>query len=48
MSAKDVADFVGVHERTVRRWCSRGEVDAVALGRLWRVWVDPDGEPLRR
>jgi len=46
---KEVAETLGVHEKTVRRWCLRGEVAAQLLpsGARWRVQVDADGFPVR-
>ena len=48
VATKEVAENLGVNERTVRRWCQRHEVDAVLTpgGKLWRVWVDADGVPV--
>ena len=49
VSAKELAEHLGVNERTVRRWCQRHEVRAVLLpgDRLWRVYVNEHGEPVR-
>ncbi|MEW5743796.1 MAG: helix-turn-helix domain-containing protein [Myxococcota bacterium] len=50
VSVKAAAEVLDVHEKTVRRWCQRGEVQAVLTpgGRgVWRVWVDADGVVVR-
>jgi excisionase family DNA binding protein len=36
-----LADRVGVHERTIRRMCDRGEIPgAIRVGKKWRVPAD--------
>lgn len=50
VSVKTAAEVLDVHEKTVRRWCQRGEVAAVLTpgGRgVWRVWVDARGVVVR-
>ncbi len=36
-SIKDVATFLRVTERTVRRWIHDGDLTAVQFGRQWRI-----------
>lgn len=50
-SCKEVAEEMSVNERTVRRWCARGEVEAELLpgGKDWRVKCrESDGFPVRK
>ncbi len=46
---KEIAELLEVHEKTVRRWCVRGEVDAelTPSGAQWRIRVKHDGFPVR-
>lgn len=37
MSPAEVGYHVGVRPRTVARWCREGKIDAVKVGRVWRV-----------
>jgi excisionase family DNA binding protein len=37
MSIDEVAEYFGVHPRTVRRMIARRELSANRIGRLWRV-----------
>lgn len=37
MSPAEVSRFVGVKPRTVARWCREGKIDALKVGRVWRV-----------
>ena len=37
ISVKEAAARLGVHEKTVRRWITGGELRAHRLGRQWRV-----------
>ena len=50
-TTKEVADELGVDERTVRRWCNQQLIDAMLTpgGKIWRVrcYVD-DGQPVRK
>ena len=49
-TVKDVADTLDISERTVRRWCIRGELVAELLpsGSEWRITVRArDGVPVR-
>lgn len=49
-TVKDVADTLDISERTVRRWCVRGELVAELLpsGSEWRITVRVrDGVPVR-
>src|SRR5215204_2865599 len=44
MSVGQVAEYLGVHEQTVRRWVHLGELPAVKAGRQFRI----DPEDVRR
>ena len=48
-SSKEVASSIGVNERTVRRWCEKGKVEAklTPSGKNWRIVV-VDGFPVRK
>jgi excisionase family DNA binding protein len=37
MSPAEVGRVVGVRPRTVARWCRNGEIEAMKVGRVWRV-----------
>lgn len=37
MSPAEVGRIVGVRPRTVARWCRNGEIDALKMGRVWRI-----------
>ena len=37
MSIREVAEFFGVSEKTVRRWIQSGQLEAHQLGRQWRI-----------
>ncbi|KRS12067.1 hypothetical protein XM52_28370 [Roseovarius indicus] len=36
-SIKEVADTLGVNERTVRRWITVGDLSGHRVGRQWRI-----------
>ena len=36
-SIKDVAETLGVNERTVRRWIKAGHMSGHRVGRQWRI-----------
>ena len=40
MTISDVAEFLGLHELTVRRLAREGQLPALKLGRQWRVKKD--------
>jgi excisionase family DNA binding protein len=47
MTIADVAEYLGLHELTVRRLAREGAIPALKLGRQWRVkrdllekWID--------
>jgi excisionase family DNA binding protein len=47
MTISDVAEYLGLHELTVRRLAREGAIPALKLGRQWRVkrdllekWID--------
>jgi excisionase family DNA binding protein len=40
MTIADVADYLGLHELTVRRLAREGAIPALKLGRQWRVKRD--------
>lgn len=50
VSPKEAASAAGVDERTVRRWCQKGKVEAklTPSGKNWRIRLDEDGFPVRR
>lgn len=37
LTVKDVADLIQVGEATVRQWIKQGELNAIDVGREWRV-----------
>ena len=37
LSAEDVAEYLGVGEVTVYRWCREGTLPCLKIGRRWRV-----------
>jgi len=37
MSPAEVGRIVGVRPRTVARWCREGKIDALKMGRVWRI-----------
>ena len=37
LTVKDIADLIQVGEATVRNWIRQGELNAVDVGREWRV-----------
>jgi excisionase family DNA binding protein len=37
MTLAEVAELLRVDVETVRRWCRTGEIQAVKVGRVWRV-----------
>jgi excisionase family DNA binding protein len=37
MSPAEVGRIVGVRPRTVARWCREGKIDALKIGRVWRI-----------
>jgi excisionase family DNA binding protein len=37
MSIRELAEFFGVSEKTVRRWIESGQLEAHRLGRQWRI-----------
>ena len=37
MSIREVAEFFGVSQKTVRRWIESGQLEAHQLGRQWRI-----------
>jgi excisionase family DNA binding protein len=37
LSTEEVAEYVGVGQATVYRWCREGSLPAVKIGRRWRV-----------
>lgn len=39
-SIREVADILGVHYMTARKWCLEGKIKAQKIGRLWRVADD--------
>lgn len=43
MTVIEVAQRIGVHEMTARRWCVAGRIPATKVGRAWlipRVWLN--------
>lgn len=36
MSSSEVADVLNVCARTIRNWATRGKLEAVRVGKLWR------------
>lgn len=36
-SVHETASLLGLHAKTVERWCRQGEIAAVRLGTRWRV-----------
>jgi len=41
VTARKYADAVGVHIKTVQRWCRDGDVDAMRLNGRWYVKDEP-------
>ena len=37
LSVNEVAEIMGVHRRTVERMIAAGEIDAIRVGRAWRI-----------
>ena len=37
LSVNEVAEVMGVHRRTVERMIAAGEIDAIRVGRAWRI-----------
>ena len=37
LGAGDVAEFVGVKETTVYRWCKEGRLPCLKVGKHWRI-----------
>lgn len=37
MTIKETAEFLGMHEVTVRDKCRSGEIPAIKMGRFWRI-----------
>ncbi len=48
LSAKDVADLMGVKETTVWRWCREGTLPCLKVGKHWRVRPQALEDFLRR
>jgi excisionase family DNA binding protein len=48
--SKEAAELLDVDERTVRRMCTRGELEAelIPSGSQWRIQLDERGRPARR
>jgi excisionase family DNA binding protein len=40
MSIREVAEFFGVSQKTVRRWIESGQLGAHRLGRQWRIAIE--------
>jgi len=40
VAARDLAQVWDVKPQTIRRWIERGELEAVKLGRDWRVTIE--------
>ena len=40
LRVEEVAEFLGVEKRTVRKWCRIGIIEAVKLGKEWRIPVN--------
>jgi len=37
LSPAEVSRHLGVRPRTVARWCRNGDVEALKVGRVWRI-----------
>jgi len=37
LTIREVADYLQVDEKTIRRWIATGDLNAFKLGRQWRV-----------
>ena len=37
LTVKEVAEFVRVHPKTIRRWIANGDLPATRIGRDWRI-----------
>ena len=37
MKTQDVADFLGMHRRTIQRLCQEGKIPASKVGRDWYI-----------
>lgn len=37
ITPKRYAELMGVSDRTVRNMCTRGEIEAFRIGKLWRI-----------
>ncbi|RUM29232.1 MAG: hypothetical protein DSY42_06960 [Aquifex sp.] len=40
LRVEEVAEYLGVEKRTVRKWCRIGMIEAVKLGKEWRIPVN--------
>jgi excisionase family DNA binding protein len=48
LDVDDVAEYLGVEQTTVQRWCREGSMPAMKIGKEWRIRRDALGQFLRR
>ncbi len=47
VGVREAAEILGVHPRTIHRYLSRGEIDAVKIGGHWRIEASSLPHPTR-
>ena len=48
LDVDDVAEYLGVEQSTVQRWCREGGIPAMKIGKEWRIRRDTLDLFLRR
>jgi excisionase family DNA binding protein len=48
LDVDDVAEYLGVEQSTVQRWCREGSIPAMKIGKEWRIRRDALALFLRR
>jgi excisionase family DNA binding protein len=48
LDCEDVANYLGVRQTTVQRWCREGKLRSLKIGKAWRIRRDELEDFLKR